>query len=54
MQENKSPYWQEMRRRMSAAEFARTLELVHEVDPDRYLPSARAPVLVQWRQVRPP
>lgn len=47
MEVNGSPYWQEMRNSMTAAEFARTLELVRETDPGRYLPAAHAPVLVQ-------
>lgn len=47
IQENQSPYWQEMRRNMSADEFARTLEMIHETDPDRYLVKARVPILVQ-------
>jgi pimeloyl-ACP methyl ester carboxylesterase len=47
MEENGSSYWQEMRRSMTAAEFTRTLELIRETDPDRYLPAARAPMLVQ-------
>jgi len=47
IQENKSSYWQVMRRNMSPDEFAKTLELMRETDPDRYLPKARAPVLVQ-------
>lgn len=45
--ENGSSYWQEMRRNMSPEEFAKTLDLLRETDPDRYLPKARAPVLVQ-------
>ena len=32
---------------MSAADFARTIEMIHETDPDRYLSGARAPILVQ-------
>ena len=32
---------------MSPGEFAKTLDKVRETDPDRYLPKARAPVLVQ-------
>lgn len=47
IQENRSPYWQVMRRNMSQQEFARTLSLMSEADPDRYLPKARAPILVQ-------
>jgi dipeptidyl aminopeptidase/acylaminoacyl peptidase len=47
MEINGSPYWQDMRKNMTAAEFTRTLELVRETDPGRYLPAARAPVLVQ-------
>lgn len=47
METNASPYWQEMRKNMTADEFTRTLELIRETDPDRYLPAARAPVLVQ-------
>src|SRR5262249_8885204 len=47
IQENRSSYWQEMRRNMSGTEFVRTLEMIHETDPDRYLPGARAPILVQ-------
>jgi hypothetical protein len=38
---------QEMRRNMSPEEFAKTLEMLRETDPDRYLPKGRAPVLVQ-------
>jgi dipeptidyl aminopeptidase/acylaminoacyl peptidase len=47
IQENGSSYWQEMRRNMSPEEFAKTLDMLRETDPDRYLPMARAPVLVQ-------
>jgi pimeloyl-ACP methyl ester carboxylesterase len=47
MEVNRSPYWQDMRKSMSPADFTRTLELIHEIDPDHYLPAARAPVLVQ-------
>jgi pimeloyl-ACP methyl ester carboxylesterase len=47
IRENGSSYWQEMRRNMSPEEFAKTLEMIGETDPDRYLPKARAPVLVQ-------
>jgi pimeloyl-ACP methyl ester carboxylesterase len=47
IQENGSPYWQEMRRNMSDAEFDHTLEMIRETDPDHYLPAARAPILVQ-------
>jgi pimeloyl-ACP methyl ester carboxylesterase len=47
MRENRSPYWQDMRRNMSPEEFDRTLAMVAETDPERYLPAARAPVLVQ-------
>jgi dipeptidyl aminopeptidase/acylaminoacyl peptidase len=47
IQENGSSYWQDMRRSMSAEEFAKTLDMLRETDPDRYLPKARAPVLVQ-------
>ena len=47
IQENRSPYWQEMRRNMTDAEFGRTLEMIRETDPDHYLPAARAPILVQ-------
>jgi pimeloyl-ACP methyl ester carboxylesterase len=44
---NASPYWKEMRERMTPGEFTRTLELLSETDPARYLPLAKAPVLVQ-------
>jgi pimeloyl-ACP methyl ester carboxylesterase len=47
MEVNRSPYWQDMRKNMSAADFTRTLELIHEIDPDHYLPAARAPILIQ-------
>lgn len=47
IRENASPYWQTMRQSMSAEDFARTLELLHEVDPDQFLPKARVPILVQ-------
>jgi len=47
IQENQSAYWQEMRQNMSAEEFARTLEMIHETDPDHFLPRTRAPILVQ-------
>jgi pimeloyl-ACP methyl ester carboxylesterase len=47
MEVNRSPYWQDMRKSMSPADFTRTLELIHEIDPDHYLPAARAPVLIQ-------
>jgi pimeloyl-ACP methyl ester carboxylesterase len=47
MRENRSPYWQGMRRNMSPEEFDRTLAMVAETDPERYLPAARTPVLVQ-------
>ncbi|MGA2740278.1 MAG: alpha/beta fold hydrolase, partial [Bryobacteraceae bacterium] len=47
IQENASSYWQEMRRNMSPEEFAKTLDMLRKTDPDRYLPKARAPVLVQ-------
>jgi cephalosporin-C deacetylase-like acetyl esterase len=47
IQENGSSYWQEMRRNMSPEEFAKTLDMLRETDPERYLPSARAPVFVQ-------
>jgi len=47
IRENQSSYWQDMRRNMSPTEFDRTLVLMGETDPDRYLPSTRAPVLVQ-------
>lgn len=45
--ENQSPYWQEMRSRMSPAEFTRTIEMIRETDPAKFLPLAKAPVLVQ-------
>ena len=32
---------------MSPEEFAKTLDMLRETDPDRYLPKAHAPVLVQ-------
>ena len=47
MQENNSPYWQDMRKSMSAADFARTMELIRETDPYHFLPAARAPILFQ-------
>jgi dienelactone hydrolase len=47
MRENRSSYWDEMRRRMMPAEFDRTIELIRETDPDGFLPRARAPILVQ-------
>jgi len=47
IRENQSAYWQDMRRNMSQEEFDRTLTMMQETDPDRYLPAARAPVLVQ-------
>lgn len=47
IRENQSAYWQVMRRNMSQEEFDRTLTMMQETDPDRYLPAARAPVLVQ-------
>jgi pimeloyl-ACP methyl ester carboxylesterase len=47
IRENGSSYWQEMRRNMSPEEFAKTLDMLGETDPDRYLPLARAPVLVE-------
>jgi pimeloyl-ACP methyl ester carboxylesterase len=47
IQENGDSYWQQMRRNMSPAEFAKTLDMLREIDPERYLPNARAPVLVQ-------
>jgi pimeloyl-ACP methyl ester carboxylesterase len=47
IQENRSSYWEDMRRNMSASDFARTLEMIHETDPDNYLPRTHAPVLVQ-------
>jgi dienelactone hydrolase len=47
IQENGSSYWQEMRRNMSPEEFAKTLDMLRETDPDRYLPKARVPVLVE-------
>src|ERR1039458_3636962 len=34
---------------MSPEEFAKTLDMLRETDPERYLPMARAPVLVGWR-----
>lgn len=39
--------WVGMRKSMSPAEFTRTLDLIREVDPERFLPKARAPILVQ-------
>jgi pimeloyl-ACP methyl ester carboxylesterase len=47
MEENGSPYWQDMRKSMSAADFARTMDLIRETDPSHFLPAARAPILVQ-------
>ncbi len=47
MRENQSPYWQQMRDSMSPSDFTRTLEMIRETDPDRFLPGARVPVLVQ-------
>src|ERR1022692_2862645 len=34
---------------MSPEEFAKTPDMLRETDPERYLPMARAPVLVGWR-----
>lgn len=47
IRENTSPYWQTMRQSMSPEDFAHTLELLHAVDPDQFLPKARVPILVQ-------
>lgn len=47
IRENGSPYWQTMRQSMSPEDFAHTLEMLHEIDPDHFLPRARAPILVQ-------
>jgi pimeloyl-ACP methyl ester carboxylesterase len=47
IRENGSPYWQTMRQSMSPGDFARTLEMLHEIDPDQFLPRAGAPILVQ-------
>jgi pimeloyl-ACP methyl ester carboxylesterase len=47
IKENGRSYWQEMRRNMSPEEFSKTLEMLRETDPGRYLQKARAPVQVQ-------
>jgi len=47
IQDNQSPEWQQMRHNLSPEEFTKTMDLLRETDPDRYLPKARAPVLVQ-------
>jgi pimeloyl-ACP methyl ester carboxylesterase len=47
IRENRSAYWQDMRRNMSQEECDRTLTMMQETDPERYLTAARAPVLVQ-------
>lgn len=39
--------WQRMRSSMSVPEMVKTLALLREIDPDRYLPKSRAPMLVQ-------
>ena len=47
METNGATYWQDMRKSMSTAEFARTMDLIRETDPDHFLPAAHAPILVQ-------
>lgn len=47
METNGAGYWQDMRKSMSPADFARTLKLIRETDPDHFLPAARAPILIQ-------
>jgi pimeloyl-ACP methyl ester carboxylesterase len=47
MEKDQASYWQDMRKSMSSADFARTMELIRETDPDHFLPAARAPILVQ-------
>jgi pimeloyl-ACP methyl ester carboxylesterase len=36
IRENGSPYWATMRQSMSPGDFARTLEMLHEIDPDHF------------------
>lgn len=47
IEKNGSSYWQEMRQNMSPTEFARTLGMIRETDPDHFLPESSASVLVQ-------
>lgn len=49
-----NPYWQEMRRRMTPDEFTRTLEKIETTDPARFLPLAKAPILVQCARLDTP
>ncbi len=51
---SQSPYWQEMRARMSPAEFERTLQAIESTDPAQFLPLATAPVLVQCARLDTP
>jgi len=47
IRDDKSPYWQAMRDRMTPEDFAKTIEAIRVTDPANYLPLAKAPVLVQ-------
>jgi hypothetical protein len=49
-----NPYWQVMRRRMTPDEFTRTLEKIETTDPARFLPLAKAPILVQCGRLDTP
>jgi pimeloyl-ACP methyl ester carboxylesterase len=51
---SRSPYWEEMRRRMTPDEFARTMNKIEATDPARFLPSASAPMLVQCARLDTP
>jgi len=45
--ENQSEYWRTARAAVTPAQLQRAVAQIAEVDPDRFLPKARAPILVQ-------
>jgi dipeptidyl aminopeptidase/acylaminoacyl peptidase len=47
MEENQLDFWRQYRDSVSPSELRRTLELVSQVDPERFLPQAAAPILFQ-------
>lgn len=51
---DRSEYWQEMRKRMSGEEFERTLRMIDEAAPARFLPLAKAPIFVQCARLDTP
>ncbi len=47
MEENGLDFWRQYRSSLSPEDLRRTLELVSQVDPERFLPQATAPILFQ-------